>query len=85
MLKRVRWMGMGFVAGVGATYVVTARVRRAVNRYVPSEVRDRVGAQVTARRHDMRAALAEGSAAMAAHEQELRTARDLDRPPKRTA
>jgi hypothetical protein len=80
MLKRLRWATAGYVLGLATSYAVALRVRRALDRYTTPALRQRIGERLTARHHDLRAAVAEGRAAMAARERELRAARGLDRP-----
>ena len=54
MFKRLRWLTIGFVLGVGSSYSVLRRLRRAVNRYAPADVRQDVHAAVTEGRSAMR-------------------------------
>lgn len=72
MVKRLFWLLVGFVAGVGSSVWVALRLRRTVARYAPPEVADRVGASVSALRRDLRDAVVEGREAMHAREAELR-------------
>ena len=64
MFKRLFWLVVGFLLGLGSSWAVTRRVRRVARRYVPAELRDRWGG-------NMRAAVGEGRAAMRAREAEL--------------
>jgi hypothetical protein len=72
MFKRLRWLGLGALAGVGGSIWAQRRVRQAVDRVMPAqlghELRRRVG-RVSA---DVRASLGEGRTAMAEREAELR-------------
>ena len=76
MFKRVRWMGMGAVAGVGASAWAQRRLRRTLEEH-PSI---RTGADVvsTARRlgRELSAAVADGRQAMAEREAALRAGID---------
>ena len=65
MFKRLFWLLVGFVLGLGSSWAVTRRLRRVAARYVPAEVADRWGGT-------MRAAVDEGRAAMRARETELK-------------
>ena len=76
MFKRVRWMGMGAVAGVGASAWAQRRLRRTLEEH-PSI---RTGADVvsSARRlgRELSAAVADGRQAMAEREATLRAGID---------
>lgn len=85
MFKRLRWTTTGYVLGVATSYVVAVRVRRAVRRFTADDVRLRLGEGLAATRDAVAAALADGRAAMAAREAELRAARGLDRQRDRPA
>jgi hypothetical protein len=65
MFKRVRWTAIGYVAGVGTSYLVARRVKRTLSAYAPPEVARRSADRV-------RDAMADGRAAMRAREAELR-------------
>jgi hypothetical protein len=65
VIKRLRWIVIGFVLGLGASWTVMQRIRRVARRYVPAEVADRWGGTV-------RAAVDEGRSAMRTREAELR-------------
>ncbi len=45
MAKRTFWTGVGYSAGIATSVYVQRRVRRAVRRVAPSEVREVVGAR----------------------------------------
>ena len=66
MIKRFVWLGIGFVLGLGSSWTVMRRLRRAAQRYAPTDIVDRWGGT-------MRAAVAEGRDAMRARETELKT------------
>jgi hypothetical protein len=65
MFKRLFWLVIGFVLGLGSSWVVTRKLRRVASRYAPTEVVDRWGGT-------MRAAVDEGRAAMRSREAELK-------------
>jgi hypothetical protein len=65
MFKRLFWLVVGFVLGLGSSWIVMRRIRRVASRYVPTEVVDRWGGTV-------RAAVDEGRTAMRDREAELR-------------
>jgi hypothetical protein len=77
MFKRVRWLGMGAVAGVGASAWAQRRLRRTLDQH-PS-IRTGAGLLAGARRvgRDVGAAVADGRQAMNQREAVLRA--DLDR------
>jgi hypothetical protein len=78
MPKRAFWTVVGYGAGVASTVMVKRRVRRTVNRYAPTEVRNAVTARGTdvvdrAKRvtTEIRAAADEGLRAMRVRRREL--------------
>jgi hypothetical protein len=78
MPKRAFWTVVGYGAGVASTVLVKRKVRRTVNRYAPSEVRNAVtarGADVVDRAKrvttELRAAADEGIRAMRDRRREL--------------
>jgi len=89
MFKRAKWMGIGLVAGFGASKWVERKARRRLERYVPggrltldtaADVRElavSVGRETLA---DFRHALAEGRYAMASRESDLRHQLRLPEP-----
>jgi hypothetical protein len=70
VFKRVRWMAVGFGAGVGASVWAYRSVRRTVHRHASPELLD-AGRKAGALRRDVIDAVAEGRAAMRAREAEL--------------
>jgi hypothetical protein len=80
MFKRIRWLLIGYVLGMATALSVARRVRRAVERFAPPEVRERM----VAARDDVRAAVVEGRVAMRARETQLRTRYGLDAGPAAT-
>jgi hypothetical protein len=65
VFKRARWTAFGYVAGVGTSYLVARRVKRALSAYTPPEVARRSAGRV-------RDAVTEGRAVMRSREVELR-------------
>ncbi len=61
VIKRLLWLVIGFVLGLGSSWTVMRRVRRAALRLAPADVVDRWGDNV-------RAAVNEGRDAMRARE-----------------
>ncbi|HEX5614053.1 MAG TPA: hypothetical protein VFZ83_02760 [Acidimicrobiia bacterium] len=78
MIKRLFWLVVGFVLGVGSSFAVVRRLRRAAARYAPPEVAQRWGRHARGIGHDVRAALDEGRSAMRSREAELRAG--IERP-----
>jgi hypothetical protein len=81
MFKRLTWMGVGLVAGLGASKWVENKARRRLARYLPggrltleagAEVKDRARAVTTGTLSDLRYAVDEGRRAMADRQVELR-------------
>jgi hypothetical protein len=66
MFKRARWTAIGFVLGLGSSWAVMRRLRRAAMRYAPPSVVDRWSGNV-------RAAVGEGRTAMRQREAELKS------------
>ena len=65
MIKRLVWLNVGFLLGVGSSWAIMRRLRRVATRYAPTEVVDRWNTNV-------RAAVAEGRDAMRAREAAFR-------------
>ena len=61
MIKRLLWLIIGFLLGLGSSWTVMRRVRRAAVRLAPADVVERFG-------DNMRAAVNEGRDAMRARE-----------------
>jgi hypothetical protein len=70
MFKRVRWVAIGFGAGIGASVYAYRTMRRTVDRHTTPEMRD-AGRKVNALRRDVQAAVSEGRVAMHEREAEL--------------
>ena len=65
MFKRLYWFVVGFALGLGSSWAIMRRLRRAAQRYVPAEVANRWSGTV-------RAAVDEGRSAMRDREAELK-------------
>jgi hypothetical protein len=89
MSHRARWLGVGLVAGFGASKWVERKIRRRLSRYLPANgfpamvgtelaVRAREAASSTAR--ELREAVTEARAGMEEREAELRSQLGLGRP-----
>lgn len=87
MFKRLFWLVTGAGFGFGSSYWVSRAVRRTAARYAPEKVTRDAAASLRGLGADVRAALAEGRAASAEREAELRaeldTRRARDRRPRR--
>jgi len=66
MIKRLTWLIVGFLLGLGSSWAIMRRVRRVAARYVPTDVRDRWSTNV-------RAAVSEGRGAMRAREDDWKS------------
>ena len=64
VLKRARWTALGYMAGLGTSYMVAKRVKRTLGQYTPPEVARRSADRV-------RLAVSEGRAVMRNREAEL--------------
>jgi hypothetical protein len=71
MFKRTFWFTTGATAGFGGAMWLRRRVLQTVQRYTPEHVQADVADSVKRWRRDVRAAVAEGRAAMASREAEL--------------
>jgi hypothetical protein len=65
VFKRLFWLVVGFLLGLGSSYALIRRLRRVASRYVPAQVAERWGGT-------MRAAVDEGREAMRTREAELK-------------
>lgn len=72
MLKRLFWLLMGIGFGFGVSFWVMRFVRSTVERYTPERVSADLGVALKSFGADLRAAAAEGRAAMKEREVELR-------------
>ena len=77
MFRRLVWLVVGAGFGFGVSFWVMRAVRGAVDRYRPERVSSDLSGAVRAFGGDLRAAAAEGRAAMREREEELR--RELER------
>lgn len=82
MFKRVRWVAIGFGAGVGASVYAYRAMRRTVERHTTPEFRD-TAKRVDALRRDVVAAVSEGRDAMHEREAELQARIANGSPPAR--
>lgn len=71
MFKRAIWFSTGAAAGLGSSYWVQRRVRRAAARLTPQAVGRDVGGAVRHAGQNVKAAVAEGRQAARAREAEL--------------
>jgi hypothetical protein len=92
MLKRVTWLGVGFVAGAGASKWLGRKARRRLGRYLPvvqpgpggqADLGDRARRAAGSAVADLRYALEEGRTTMAQREAELRQVLGFDAPGQR--
>jgi hypothetical protein len=72
MLKRARWLTVGFGLGVGATVAAHRSVRRRVEAYQPSALKGRVSDGLQAVWDELAAAVEDGRTAARERESELR-------------
>lgn len=72
MFKRITWMGIGMAVGATGAFRAKRKVEEAVERYLPEQVADRAAASARGLSQTVRAAAAEGRAAMHLTESELR-------------
>ena len=72
MFKRLFWLTVGTLIGLGSSFWAQRRLRQAVNRLAPEQVRRRVSWSARALVEDLRAAAAEGRSAMRDREDALR-------------
>lgn len=80
MFKRTRWMVVGYAAGIGTSAYAAIKARQAARRFTPPEIAHRAADRAVAGAERVRDAVAEGRAAMAEREAELRLAFDVERP-----
>ena len=79
MLKRLFWLTVGFVLGVGSSWAVVRRLRRVAARFAPAELVERWGEGVESIGRDLRDAVSAGRGAMHEREAELREGFDRTR------
>jgi hypothetical protein len=72
VFKRITWMGIGMAVGATGAFRAKRKVEEAVERYLPEQVADRAAASARGLSQAVRAAAAEGRAAMHLTESELR-------------
>jgi hypothetical protein len=85
MFRRVTWLGVGLVAGFGASKWAERRLRQRLERYLPSrqvkaglDAADRARERAAVKVADIRGAVEGGRSAMVAREAELRRQLHLD-------
>jgi hypothetical protein len=72
VFKRLRWLGLGALAGVSGSIWAQRRVRQAVDRVMPAQLGNELRRRVGRVSDDLRMSLSEGRTAMAEREAELR-------------
>ena len=78
MLKRAKWMVVGYGLGATTSYFAARRLRRTAQKYAPTEVANRVGVTVGGTARQVQSAVSEGRDTMRGRETELRSAHDID-------
>jgi hypothetical protein len=71
VFKRLLWLCIGMGFGFGASFFVVRAMRRTIERYTPERVSSDLSSALTQLGRDIKAAVAEGRAAMAEREAEL--------------
>ena len=72
MFKRLFWLAVGTGLGFGLSFWIMRTVRSTIERYTPERVSSDVTSALRGLGGEVRAAVAEGRAAMAERESELR-------------
>ncbi len=72
MFKRLFWLTVGTLLGLGSSFWAQRRLRRAMERLAPEQVRRHLSWSVRNLLADLRAAAAEGRGAMREREAALR-------------
>ncbi len=72
MFKRLFWLSLGTLVGLASSFWAQRRLRQAVNRLAPEQLRRRVSWSARNLLDDLRAAAAEGRSAMRDREAALR-------------
>jgi hypothetical protein len=72
VFKRVIWMGTGMAVGAGGAFWAKRKVEQTIEQYLPEQVADRAAGAAKDLGRTVKAAAAEGRAAMRATEAELR-------------
>ena len=89
MFRRLTWLGIGLVTGLGASRWVERKVRKQLAHYLPvgqlpikagAQLADRAREKASSRILDLRSAVDGGRDAMAARESELRRQLGLEEP-----
>jgi hypothetical protein len=72
VFKRLFWLCVGTVVGLGGSFWAQRRLRQRIERYAPERVAQQVSSSARALGADVRAAAQEGRAAMREREESLR-------------
>ena len=75
MLRRIFWFAVGIGFGAGLSWWATRALRRTAERYAPDRVAGELSKSVGRLGAELKAAVAEGRAAMQARELELKSAK----------
>ncbi len=73
MFKRMRWMTVGFGAGVGVTVWAEVKLRQKTQQFTPAAVGEQAAKRVKSLGDDVRDAVRDGRQAMRDREAQLRT------------
>lgn len=73
MFKRLFWLSIGATLGVGTSWWVTRAVKQKIERYAPARLTSDVARKARSVGDEVRAAVADGRAAMKEQEALLRT------------
>ena len=76
MIKRLLWLTIGFLLGMGSSIAAVRRLRRVAARYAPPEIAQRWGDRATAVGRDVRSAVRDGRTEMQRREMEMRASLD---------
>ncbi len=80
MFKRLFWLLVGFVLGLGSSLAIVRRLRRVAARYAPPEVAQRWGERATSVGRDVRAAVRDGRTEMHRRETEMQSRLGIQDP-----
>lgn len=72
MFKRLFWLSLGTLVGLATSFWAQRRLRQAVGRLAPEQVRKQMSWSVRQLLDDLRGAAADGRSAMQAREASLR-------------
>lgn len=71
MLKRLFWLVVGFVLGLGSSLAIVSKLRRLAARYAPPKIARRLGERATSATRDVRAAVRDGRSEMRTREADM--------------